>query len=74
MTVVVEMVDPQRIVLIEIADRRMTRDDIALTYAYCLRQGETDRIAEINQAILARWSMAALKYIKTEAWKKLGEK
>jgi len=66
----VEMVDPQGLALMEIANPKMTRDDVALTYAFMLRQGETDRVAEVNQAILERWSMAALKYIKTEAWKR----
>lgn len=71
---VVEMIDPQRIVLIEIADKHLTRDDVAITYAYCLRQGEVDRIGEINKAIIERWSLSALKYIKTKAWKRIGEK
>jgi len=65
----VAMVDPQAQALREIADKRMTRDDVKLTYAYCIRQGETDRIAEVNHAILERWSMAALRYIKEGAWR-----
>jgi hypothetical protein len=64
------MVDPQAMALLEIAEPAMTRDDVALTYAFCLRQGETDRIAEVNEAIIDRWSMSALRYIKTQAWKR----
>ncbi len=63
------MVDPQEQALYEIRDRRFTRDDVALTYAFALRQRETDRIAEVNRAIIERWSLAALKYIKAKAWK-----
>jgi hypothetical protein len=68
----VAMVDPQGQALREIADKRLTRDDVAVTYAFALRQQKTDRIAEVNQAILDRWSMNALKYIKTKAWRLLG--
>jgi hypothetical protein len=64
------MVDPQAMALLEIAEPAMTRDDVALTYAFCIRQGETDRIAEVNEAIVDRWSMSALRYIKTQAWKR----
>jgi hypothetical protein len=64
------MIDPQGQALQEIADPRMKRGDVALTYAFCLRQGETDRIAEVNRAIMDRWSMAALRYIKGQAWKR----
>jgi hypothetical protein len=57
----------------EIADPRMTRDDVALTYAFGLRQdpkgmNEMDW-KRVNDAILARWSMNALRYIKERAWK-----
>jgi hypothetical protein len=72
MLVKVEMVDPQRMALLEIADPRLTRDDVAITYAYCLRQNETDRIAEVNHAIIERWSMSTLHYIKQKAWKRVG--
>lgn len=70
------LVDPQGTLLREIADSRLTRDDVVLTYAFALRQHfDTrcdDRIdfAEINHAIVDRWSLSALKYIKTKAWKR----
>jgi hypothetical protein len=65
----VEMVDPQRALLEEIADKRMQRDDVAMTYAFALRQRADINWAEVNQAIIHRWSLSALKYIKEKAWK-----
>lgn len=72
----VDLVDPQGTILREIADPRMTRDDIALTYAFAIRQhGRTSTnefdYARVNQAIIDRWSLAALKYIKEKAWRLL---
>lgn len=74
MTYYVEMVDPQRVILEEIADKRMKRDDVAMTYAFALRQhGRTSDdefdYALVNRAIMDRWSLSALKYIKERAWK-----
>jgi hypothetical protein len=67
----IQLVDPQATILREIADKRMTRDDVALTYAFCIRQQSVAPIdfGVINRAILARWSFSALKYIKTKAWR-----
>lgn len=61
----IQMVDPQGQLLREVADR----DDVALTYAFALRQaGEIDWPL-VNRAILDRWSLSALKHIKERAWK-----
>ena len=38
----VAMVDVEGHLLREIADPRMTRDDVALTYAFAIRQAQTD--------------------------------
>jgi hypothetical protein len=70
----VELVNPQATILAEIADRRLTRDDVAMTYAFCIRQSGpwgNDEIdyAVINEAIMERWSLSALKYIKEKAWR-----
>jgi hypothetical protein len=71
----VEMVDPQGAILREIEDRRTTRDHVALTYAFCLRQNfdpacaDTVDFTAVNKAILARWSSSALEYIKGKAWR-----
>jgi hypothetical protein len=66
----VTRVDPEGCMLREIADTRMKRDDVALTYAFGLRD-TPDEIdwSKVNHAIIDRWSMAALKYIKERAWK-----
>jgi hypothetical protein len=64
----IEMFDVQGQLEREIADERMTRDDVALTYAFAIREGGVD-FAVINRLILERWSMNALKYIKEKAWR-----
>jgi hypothetical protein len=70
----VELVDPAGVMLREIADKRMKRDDVALTYAFALRQSFDPRCADeidfalVNHRIIERWSMNALKYIKERAW------
>lgn len=47
------------------------RNDLAEEYATMLRRNGPSwgGWREINEAILRRWSMAGLKYIKTRAWK-----
>lgn len=69
----VALVDVEAQLLREISDPRMKRDDVALTYAFAIRQaqelGESIDYARVNGAIMERWSMAALKYIKERAWK-----
>lgn len=64
-----EMLDVQVQLLAEIANPRMKREDVALTYAFGLRQGSGVDWLTVNNAIIERWSMAALKWIKTYAWK-----
>lgn len=67
----VEMVNPQRVILEEIAAPQFTRDSVALTYAFCLRQsfgGADIDFRTINRAILDRWSPSALDHIKARAW------
>lgn len=70
MTVTIELVDPEGQLLAEIADRRLTRDDVAATYALALgaREGVVDW-SKINHAIIERWSMSALRYVKEKAWR-----
>lgn len=54
----------------EIEGEGFTRKDVARTYSYLL-QTETphDQFAEINRAIIKRWSPSALRWIKEQAWK-----
>lgn len=65
----VELVDPQGTIMREIADPALKRDDVALTYAYAIRQDADMDWPAVNHAIIERWSMAALKYIKDRAWR-----
>lgn len=64
----VTMVDVEGSLMREIADPRMTRDDVALSYAFGLREQEAVDWPKVNKAIIERWSRAALTYIKTKAW------
>ncbi len=45
------------------------RDEMARLYADALMGGVGDRAGELNEAILKRWTMAGLIYIKERAWK-----
>jgi len=65
----VELMDAEEIILREIADKNLTRDNVALTYAFCISSREEIDYGKINRAIVARWSMGALAYIKHNAWK-----
>lgn len=69
----IELLDPERVILDEIANRAMTRADVAQTYAMLIRQAdETCDWRRINEAIIRRWSRSALEYIKRRAWKLVG--
>ena len=48
----------------EIADRAMYRRDVAQSYALALRSSEVTDWATVNAAIIARWSLPALEYVK----------
>ncbi len=68
----ITMVDVQGQLEREIADRRVTRKDVALTYAFGIRDcpDEVDW-PKINRLIIDRWSMAALRFIKEGAWRRV---
>ena len=63
------MVNPQKQILSEIGCKAFTRNSVASTYAWCIRQREECDFPLINRAILKRWSPYALDYIKKLAWK-----
>ena len=52
----------------EIAMPEMTRNSLALTYAFAIRSGEAVNWEQVNKAIIERWSRSALEYIKQRAW------
>ena len=62
------MLDPQGQILSEIGDKAFTRDNVAATYAWCIRQRHEVDFPRVNRAIRDRWSTAALVYIKKRAW------
>jgi hypothetical protein len=65
------MVDVQGQLEREIADGRMARKDVALTYAFGIRDCP-DGVdwPKVNRLIIDRWSMAGLVYIKEHAWRR----
>jgi hypothetical protein len=44
------------------------RKSVAMTYALALRSREQTDWARVNQAIVDRWSLSALEWIKQQAW------
>jgi hypothetical protein len=69
----IELADPEAQLLAEIADKTMKRADVAMTYRLAIRasrgpDGATVNWRTANEAIIERWSMAALSWIKRAAW------
>lgn len=66
----IELACCEWLLLEEIANKKMFRNDVAKTYALTLRSSECDKVdwGKVNQAILDRWSPYALKWIKERAW------
>lgn len=62
-----ELLGAEKIILQEIADKALHQKDVALTYAYLLRQGHRD-FSEIHRAIVERWSRSGLDRVKKMAW------
>ena len=59
--------------LTAVEDKEIKRRGVAALYAVALRYGlETDWPA-VNRAIMDRWSMAGLKWIKRRAWRAILE-
>lgn len=51
-----------------IRDRENTRDDIAVAYRNALLTHPVIDWSEVNRAILERWSVSGLRYVKEKAW------
>lgn len=68
--ITVRLANPQSVIMHEIDDRAFTRDSVAITYAWCIRQHNECDFLIINRAIIDRWSRHALEYIKAKAWKR----
>lgn len=63
------MINAQAKILNEVANPQKRRNDIALSYAACMRERDSVDWPKINAAIAARWSTSGLSYIKGLAWK-----
>lgn len=64
-----ELVNPQKRLLDDIADKSLNQRDVAATYRLALQvMGEVDWHT-VNTAIIARWSEAGLRNVKKMAWK-----
>lgn len=61
----------RKVLLAEIADKRMKQPDVAITYALAIKDGSFDDWETVNKAIIERWSRSGLEKIKKMAWKKL---
>ena len=72
----VELMFCEEIILQEIADKDFSRDNIAITYAFCrdAKKSQDVNFRTINEAIIKRRSLSALEYIKNEAAKLMDEK
>ncbi len=65
----IELMDCENHILEEIADKDFKRNDVAVTYAFCITSSEKPNFGRINRAIRQRWSRGGLDYIKRRAWK-----
>ena len=65
----IELCDTTNTLLENIEDKRLKRNDIAWLYAMALNSTEDTDWKKVNYAIIDRWSMSGLKYIKELAWR-----
>ena len=65
------LADPEGYLLEEIANPAMKRIDVAKTYRLILASGDQARVnwRTVNTAVIDRWSVSALEWIKRFAWK-----
>jgi hypothetical protein len=64
------VVDWEAMIFEEIRNPKIPRRSIAQTYAYLIMTGHKDW-KPINQAILGRYKMSGLIWIKEQAWKRV---
>lgn len=66
----VVLANPEQMLLQEIEDKRCKRFDVAWTYALAIRSpfGKEVNWPKVNRAIIDRWSIHALRWIKNKAW------
>ena len=58
----------ERRLLKQIADEKVTQDNIAFAYTLARESGKKINWETVNKAILERWNWSALEHIKSKAW------
>ena len=67
-TMIIEITNPEKVILDEMKMRGITQKSIALTYSFCIKQIKDEtRFGVINQAIIDRFGEKALERIKKAA-------
>ena len=64
----IELINTTNVLLNAINDKAFKRRDIAQLYAFALRSSDETDWSRVNRAIIDRWSISALEYIKNLAW------
>lgn len=64
----IELMSTTETLLEEISNKELHKKDIAQTYALALKSSEKTDWGKVNQAIIDRWSLSALKDIKEWVW------
>ena len=71
----VELMYPEETTIDIIKAPESKREDIVVPYAFCIKQSccvgskQDINFKKINKAIIEKWSINALNYIKEKAWK-----
>ena len=73
MTIRMELTNCEATLLRDIAEPTATRRYVAETYALAIRSSYHPTVdwGKVNRAIIERWSLSALNWIKREAWKRV---
>ena len=64
-----ELMNPTDALIWDIRNSEVKRDSVSATYALALQSSEPTDWAKVNHAIIERWSLSGLEYIKERAWK-----
>jgi len=67
----IELICCTNTLLQEISCEQCKRKDIATTYYMAICSSENTDWEKVNKAIIDRWSISGLEYIKKLAWKRL---
>lgn len=65
----IQLCDPQKVLLEEIQDKKITQRSVSLTYAFILRQEPNADFSTVNKAIMDKWGKGGLQRVINKAWK-----